>query len=226
MISSALRPGAPRALTLLAAGLLFLLAVLVPAPPARAHDFLVSSIPAEGETHTEFPPRIELEFSADIIPASPAILIQDATGAAVWEATPELTGRVASAAFPQLPDGDYSLNWSLVSSDGHRVEGAIPFVLATGLTESPATAEPGAGPTAGAGTGPGDEVTTTGPGEGTSSTGETGTPAPGAESEPAVPETTAGLSTLARIGIGAGGFIAAAVLVTIMLRKQGRGLGR
>lgn len=109
--------------------------------PAHAHDFIVSSTPSEQQHFPTAPALIELEFSAEIIPASPALLIQDAARNVVWEAVPELNGRIATAPFPALPDGAYRLNWSLVSADGHRLEGTIPFTLGT-ISDAPTPSPP------------------------------------------------------------------------------------
>lgn len=125
--------------TAAAAVLLALLWLLAPSA-ATAHDQLIESMPADGDVLTEIPVQLSLEFSDEIIPMSPAVLIQDAARTTVFEAIPELNGRVATTAFPELPDGAYSLNWSVVSSDGHRIEGAIPFELATGIAPDPAVA--------------------------------------------------------------------------------------
>lgn len=119
-----------RAVALLA---LAFLAVLSPLA-AQAHDQLIESYPSSGDVLTSIPAQLTLEFSDEIIPMSPAILIQDGGGATVFETVPELSGRTASAPFPELADGPYSLNWSVVSADGHRIEGAIPFEMATGVS--------------------------------------------------------------------------------------------
>ena len=127
--------------------ILALLALLAPSA-ATAHDQLIESFPADGDVITEMPLQLSLEFSDQIIPMMPAVLIQDAARNTVHEAAPALNGRVATSPFPELPDGAYNLNWSVVSADGHRIEGSIPFEMATGIApavSSSATAEPGDG---------------------------------------------------------------------------------
>lgn len=138
------RRGAPARLAL--ALLTFVFTLLGLAVPAQAHDYIVDSTPAPDATYDALPERIEIEFSAEIIPASPAMLMLDGDGNVIWEVIPELEGRTAITDFPELNDGDYTLAWSLVSSDGHRVEGGIPFTMTAGLTGGPvAEAADGAG---------------------------------------------------------------------------------
>lgn len=100
--------------------------------PAAAHDQLIASSPAEGEVLSESPALIELEFNAEIIDASPAIIIQDEAGETIDQPVPTVDGRFVRAPFPEIAAGPYRLNWSVVSSDGHRIEGTIAFTLAGG----------------------------------------------------------------------------------------------
>ncbi|MDN5559634.1 MAG: copper resistance protein CopC [Ruaniaceae bacterium] len=115
-------------------GLLFgaALIVLGSALPAAAHDQLIASSPAEGEVLSESPALIELEFNAEIIDASPAMIIQDDAGETIDQPVPTVDGRFVRAPFPEIAAGPYRLNWSVVSSDGHRIEGTIAFTLAGG----------------------------------------------------------------------------------------------
>lgn len=100
--------------------------------PAAAHDQLIASSPAEGEVLSESPALIELEFNAEIIDASPAMIIQDDAGETIDQPVPTVDGRFVRAPFPEIAAGPYRLNWSVVSSDGHRIEGTIAFTLAGG----------------------------------------------------------------------------------------------
>ncbi len=181
-----------------------LLIALGMASPAAAHDYIISSTPADGAVLAEAPARIEIEFSADIIEASPAFLMLDAAGSVVWEATPELNGRVATAPFPDIPAGAYSLNWSLVSSDGHRLEGAIPFTLGD-AAGTPIATEPNPEPN------PETEPTLV-----------IATSPPAAEITPSDGSATTG-ENLTAIYLGLGG-LAAASIVVLLLRKRSGGL--
>ena len=119
--------------------------------PAAAHDQLIASNIEDGAVLTEAPTQIELEYSAEIMEATPLLVLQDDAGATIHEATPEVDGRFVRAPFPELPDGAYQLNWSVVSSDGHRIEGTIAFELEVSTeptTPEPATEETTSEPTA------------------------------------------------------------------------------
>ncbi|HZK06526.1 MAG TPA: copper resistance CopC family protein [Actinomycetaceae bacterium] len=217
------------------AGALLMLALVLgwwmSAVPAHAHDYLVDSTPASGETYDTAPAQIELEFSADIIPASPALLIQDADLAVVWEGEPELNGRFATAPFPELAAGEYRLNWSLVSSDGHRVEGTIPFTLGSAAASGDGGTAPGTadGETA-PGTGDGDGETAPGTGNDAGSAtaavvGDEGTTIPETTTAPTEPISAVDdLPLGARIAIGLGGTAAVAILAALALRRRNGGL--
>lgn len=118
--------------------LLAALLLVFTAGPALAHDQLISSTPGYEQNLTELPTQIELEYNAEIIDAAPAVLIRDSGNTTVYQATPTAEGRFVRAPFPELDDGAYTLSWSVVSSDGHRIEGAIPFTLSTGRVSSSA----------------------------------------------------------------------------------------
>ncbi|WP_061295973.1 copper resistance CopC family protein [Herbidospora cretacea] len=129
------------------AALAALLAVLVAASaPAQAHDQLKGSDPAKDATVGSLD-SITLTFSAGV--RFPAMVLHDAAGAAIPLTEPEVQGKdlVAGVVSPPAP-GRYVIGWRVVSSDGHPIEGEIPFTLAGSATAvSPGTA---AVPTAGA----------------------------------------------------------------------------
>lgn len=169
--------------------------------PAVAHDQLISSIPEDGGTLTELPTQIVLEFNNELIDAAPALLIRDAANTTVHQATPAVDGRFATTEFPELGDGSYRIAWSVVSSDGHRIEGSMPFEMATGRPAAPlATSAPAAGESA-AGEG-NDEG-----GLGGDAIGDGG---------------LAGLSTPVKVAIGIGSVGAVAAAAAVALRR-GRG---
>lgn len=122
------------------------------ASPALAHDSLVGSDPASGEEVTELPESATLTFSGELIEIAPQANILADSG----EVTPadiSLDGRDAFVALPaDLAPGEYQVAYSVVSSDGHRIEGAVPFTLVGEASEAsdpasePAT-EPASEPT-------------------------------------------------------------------------------
>lgn len=102
------------------------------ATAAVAHDTLVSSSPAEGETLTSSPAEIRLTFSDDALPISPQIVVfpEGGTPGEPREAT--VDGRDVHLPLTEpLDEGSYRVSWSVVSSDGHRIEGTYLFGLDT-----------------------------------------------------------------------------------------------
>jgi copper resistance protein C len=153
---------------------LTLLAVVL-APPAHAHDVLIGSEPADGAQLDAAPAEIVLTFNNELLDSAQAVVVSDAAGATVAEGAPTVQGKDATFPLPALDAGEYTAAWSVVSSDGHRIDGELGFAVAGGAAEP--TTEAGAAPPATAPTASPDEMTTpeataTAPAEdGTSATG-------------------------------------------------------
>ncbi|AQZ64264.1 Copper resistance protein CopC [[Actinomadura] parvosata subsp. kistnae] len=124
-MTTSLRQGAKSATAVPA--LLFLLALLLalPASPAYAHDSLKRSSPAK-DAEVSSVEKIELEYSASV--KFPFVVLHDAAGKEVALGEPRLDGPLVTADVPQpLAPGSYAIAWRVVSSDGHPIEGEIPF---------------------------------------------------------------------------------------------------
>lgn len=127
------------------------------ATPAAAHDALIGSDPETGASVEVAPGQVTLTFSADLMadgaeahvyagsdPASAA-----ASGAQDWAAGPAAVDG-ATLVIPlaeAVPAGEYSVNWRVVSSDGHPISTSdapiISFTVTTGAaTEAPASEAP------------------------------------------------------------------------------------
>ncbi|WP_301471539.1 copper resistance CopC family protein [Brachybacterium sp.] len=121
------RPVRPAALLALAAALT--LAVLAVLPlPAHAHDTLIETDPSDGETLETSPEAITLTYSADVLEVSPVVRIDDADGEPVSEVTPTVDGPTVTAELEEpLAAGTYTVQWRVVSSDGHPIEGSFTF---------------------------------------------------------------------------------------------------
>lgn len=121
------RPVRPAALLALAAALT--LAVLAALPlPAHAHDTLIETDPSDGETLETSPEAITLTYSADVLEVSPVVRIDDADGEPVSEVTPTVDGPTVTAELEEpLAAGTYTVQWRVVSSDGHPIEGSFTF---------------------------------------------------------------------------------------------------
>lgn len=126
------------------------------APVAAAHDVLIDSSPADGEVLTESPESVTLTFNNPPMEVGSVIVLEDADGATVVEEEGTVEGtEVRLELVEPLPNGDYTVAWRVASSDGHPIEGRIPFTVEAEepepteeptteepTTEAPATAEP------------------------------------------------------------------------------------
>ncbi|MEU0519750.1 copper resistance protein CopC [Streptosporangium sp. NPDC006007] len=122
--------------------------LMLTAPAALAHDRLKSSSPAMDAKVSSIE-RIELEFTAQV--RFPAIALREAAGTLVTVGKPHADGaKVTSKIIGVLPPGKYVAAWRVVSSDGHPIEGEIPFTLtgpATPSSTPTASTAPAAPPT-------------------------------------------------------------------------------
>lgn len=120
-----------------------LLAPLVLAAPARAHDELIGSNPADGAVLAEPPARVELTFSGNPAAIGSVVRVSDADGGQWSEGEVAVLDQTASQDLsPGMPAGEYTVQWRVVSSDAHPIEGSFSFTLAAGA-EGAATAGPG-----------------------------------------------------------------------------------
>lgn len=200
-------PAAPHALLLaLLAALLLWGGALA---PASAHDTLIESDPADGDTVDGSPEAITLTYSADILDVSPLVRItDDATGEST-EITPTIDGPVATAEIPEpLHDGDHTVQWRVVSSDGHPIEGTFTITV-TGSTAADAADASDAG---GADESP------------AASDGAADAPAPTEESAATAPDGEEGDGSLMPWILGGVGVLALiAVIVAVTPWKRGQG---
>lgn len=133
-------PARPALLAALFATLLA--ALLMLAAPAQAHDTLLESDPADGATLETSPEAITLTYSADILEVSPLVRITDESGEQLAEITPSVDGPVVTAALEEpLPAGTSTIQWRVVSSDGHPIEGTFDVTVEQDPAAE-ATAEP------------------------------------------------------------------------------------
>ncbi|MEU8273593.1 copper resistance CopC family protein [Microbispora bryophytorum] len=128
-----------RALFLFGISCLF---AVVFAAPAFAHDSLKKSTPAANAVVSDLG-EIELEFSAHV--SFPVIVLHDAAGRRFEAGTPRVNdSTVTQAVAGPLPPGSYTIAWRVVSSDGHPIEGEIPFVVGSSSAASAGDTAPAA----------------------------------------------------------------------------------
>jgi len=108
--------------------LLIILAGLLVSFSSFAHSTLVSSIPADGDVLTASPHHMELRYSEPVLLTQ--FVIRNSEGDAV--ATDFTAGRERQEQFHIMPgsdlgEGDFTIEWVVMSADGHRVSGDIEF---------------------------------------------------------------------------------------------------
>ncbi|MFI6317561.1 copper resistance protein CopC [Nonomuraea sp. NPDC050556] len=105
------------------------------ASTALAHDGLKSSSPAKNAKISS-PEKITLEYTAKI--RLPAVVLHDADGNKVATDKAQAEGRTVTAKVSEaLAPGKYVIGWRVVSSDGHPLEGEIPFTVTAPATPTP-----------------------------------------------------------------------------------------
>ncbi|MFF4778453.1 copper resistance protein CopC [Microtetraspora fusca] len=114
------------------------------AMPALAHTSLRSSDPKENARVDELT-KVSLTFSESV--RYPVVLVRGQDGRRYESGGPAVSGsEVTQAVAGSLPDGKYSVAWRVVSSDGHPIEGEIPFTVTGSATTSDQDATASAAP--------------------------------------------------------------------------------
>ncbi|WP_051479025.1 copper resistance CopC family protein, partial [Arthrobacter sp. H5] len=120
------------------------------ATAADAHDELAGSNPEEGASVEQVPEAIELTFSNVPAAIGSEIQVLDASGENWSEGAVSITDAVATQAVRAgAPAGDYTVNWRVVSSDSHSIEGSFAFTAteaAAGGEAAPGASVGTAGP--------------------------------------------------------------------------------
>lgn len=125
-------------------------AALGGATAASAHDSLVSSSPAEGDTVSSLS-EVRLDFSANLLGTDGGniVIVVGPDGRHYESECAALAGPTLTLPVALGAPGDYSVEWRAVSSDGHPVSGVIPFAytgqsVSTGAEASPCASAAGA----------------------------------------------------------------------------------
>jgi methionine-rich copper-binding protein CopC len=97
--------------------------------PAFAHAKLQASDPQAGSTLDSAPKQVHLKFNEALEPAFSKIKLTGPQNneipltATVDQADPA----VMTAPLPALSSGDYRIQWSTMTHDGHKVKGEVAF---------------------------------------------------------------------------------------------------
>jgi copper resistance protein C len=94
-----------------------------------AHSHLADSTPKSGEVLIEPLKDITLSFETDLEPTSSFTLI-DSNGTAIPLSEVALKGnQLLGTLEAELSDGDYTIQWKIIGTDGHQLEGDVPFTV-------------------------------------------------------------------------------------------------
>ncbi|MFC3298109.1 copper resistance protein CopC [Arthrobacter agilis] len=105
---------------------------------AQAHDELTGTTPADGATLEVLPPSLELDFSNVPSGIGAQVQVLDEAGKDWADGPVEIVDRSATQALqPGAPAGEYTVNWRVVSSDSHPIEGTFAFTAQQGSTTAP-----------------------------------------------------------------------------------------
>ena len=109
----------------------FLAALISPAA-AHAHATYVRSTPRDGAALSESPREVVIVFD-DGVEVGNGNAVVDDDGHSVLAGRARTKGKVLTLPVrARLGRGDYSARWSVVSDDGHRIQGVLAFSVGTG----------------------------------------------------------------------------------------------
>jgi copper resistance protein C len=127
----------------IAAAVGVLLAVLLPASPAAAHDRLTASNPAAGSTVTTAIDTVTLTFSVPVKQQQTTVAVTGPDGVNKAGAAARSVDRNVLQVVGPLPTGVITVVWRTVSADGHAIEGTFTF---TNAAPAPSVAASPSGP--------------------------------------------------------------------------------
>ncbi|CAN5306024.1 hypothetical protein BH11ACT4_BH11ACT4_10970 [soil metagenome] len=125
-----------RAAILAAVGALVVAAPVLGNPsPAQAHNYLVDSTPASGETLTTLPDVFEIRTNGPLLVLGGstggfALEVRDAAGAYYSDGCVTVEGPSMTEKAALGDAGQYTVLWQVVSTDGHTVSGQYDFTWA------------------------------------------------------------------------------------------------
>src|ERR1700675_1603308 len=100
---------------------------------ASAHAHLQKSSPADNSVITASPSDLVLNFS-EAARLTALSIQKDSESPQKVKPLPTTAAQQISVPLPPLTPGTYSVNWRVVSDDGHMMSGALHFTLAADRT--------------------------------------------------------------------------------------------
>jgi len=112
--------------------MVFILLISVP-HLASAHAYIVKSTPSENEIMNQSPGKVAIQFDEEIQAAFHSLKVVDQTGKRVDQNDAHINKKnqamIEASLKPKLQDGTYTIQWNVISSDGHPISGTIPFQI-------------------------------------------------------------------------------------------------
>ncbi|RAN74325.1 copper resistance protein CopC, partial [Bacillus sp. SRB_336] len=101
---------------------------MIPAAAAQAHDVLEATTPSDGSTIGTVLEQITMMFNNTPTAIGSEILIKDGTGTNWANGPVDIVDQVVTQGIkPGAPAGKYTVQWRIVSSDSHPIEGTFTF---------------------------------------------------------------------------------------------------
>ena len=107
------------------------LTLIMTAPPAVAHSFLVDASPSSKDHVEASPKTIKLRFGGGVEPGYSTLTVETPDGKVLAKGAvgkPE-TPRELSLDVPELSPGRYIVRYRVLSTDGHLVENSYEFTV-------------------------------------------------------------------------------------------------
>jgi hypothetical protein len=172
------------------------------APSAAAHSELVSSDPADGASLDAPPTTVSFTFNEPLLPDFVRFIATDPAGETGDLPVSAVEGPTATIDWPAgAPGGEWTVQYRVVSQDGHPIEGGITFTYAA--------ASPTASPSS-----PSPSPTSAAP---TSATPTSAAPSP--STSPAA-DTSGGTSGVLIAALAVGAIVIIGVVVALVARRR------
>ncbi len=120
-------------------------ALLAPAGTALAHAELLEISPPDGAVITEAPVEAVLRFSEQVSLTGGSAAVLDDAGATVSAEASVVDVNVVIPLDGGLGDGTYTITWSVISADSHRISGASVFHVGAPSAGGPVDVDGGSG---------------------------------------------------------------------------------
>lgn len=115
------------------------LALALISTPVFSHSQVIGSTPDDGATLTALPETVEVEFSENL--SEPAFIAVVAPDGEILETNTQIDGNLVRASVGSSDQqGEYAVNFRVVSADGHPITGSVGFTVKaepTGPSPSP-----------------------------------------------------------------------------------------